>query len=385
MTSSLWALTPECRAWLALLDPPTGQEQFIRRCAEAGIAREVAAEAWACLQRDGWLHAVPATQQPQRLASSFGQWRSQRGMLADATRTDMLRRAIEETVRPSDVVVDVGTGSGILALFSARAGAGHVFALESTTIAEHAEAIAGANGFADRITVIRGDAAHFERADVDLVLGEFAGMWLVEEWRHFEAFVAVRNRCLKPGGRVLPRRARLFLGPIDDSSLYVERGPGWWTRPVWGFDFSLVHENQWDRTRRIIVRAHARTMLDRWQLAEVDFATGTLDDYFQAKAFTFEPAHAGSCHGLLGWFELDLAPGLVLDTSPLSGDTSWHQSYFPFDALAFDAGDVIHLEVRMVRDETSGDPVLCVDVEQTRGQNRVATRMMRYTLQDTQG
>lgn len=305
--------------------------------------------------------------------------------MADLPRTEALRRAIGQRVRPGDVVADVGAGSGILAMFSARAGAGHVYALESTAMVEHAESLARANGLGECMTFVRGDAALFDGAALDLVLGEFAGMWLVEEWRHFGAFAAVRDRCLKPGGTVLPQRARLYLGPIDDSNLYVERGPGWWTRPVWGFDFSQVHARQWDRTRRIIVRAAARTLLDKWLLADVDFATGTPSDYFQRRRFTLQPDYAGTCHGLLGWFELELAPGIVLDTSPLSADMHWHQSYFPFDAMSFDRGDRLDFDLRVVRDDEVEEPVLLVQVDQLRGAAVVSTRSMRYTLADTQG
>lgn len=61
------------------------------------------------------------------------------------------------------VVLDVGTGSGILAIWSAQAGARKVYAVEATNMAEHARELARANGVTDIVEVIQGTVE-----DVDL-------------------------------------------------------------------------------------------------------------------------------------------------------------------------------------------------------------------------
>ena len=60
------------------------------------------------------------------------------------------------------VVLDVGTGSGILAIWSAQAGARKVFAVEATNMAEHARELARANGVADIVEVIQGTVEDVE-------------------------------------------------------------------------------------------------------------------------------------------------------------------------------------------------------------------------------
>jgi predicted RNA methylase len=92
-----------------------------------------------------------------------------RTMIRDRVRTEAFQRAIESVVRPGDVVLDVGAGSGILSLFAARAGAACVYAVERTTIAAVAQGLAAANGVAEIVQVFHGDVMEIElpgRVDV---------------------------------------------------------------------------------------------------------------------------------------------------------------------------------------------------------------------------
>jgi ribosomal protein L11 methyltransferase len=66
-------------------------------------------------------------------------------------------RALESAVRPGDRVLDVGTGSAILAIAAARLGAGEVLAVESDPDAlENAEDNLRRNGVADQVELLHG-------------------------------------------------------------------------------------------------------------------------------------------------------------------------------------------------------------------------------------
>ena len=94
----------------------------------------------------------------------YGMLIHQQNMLQDHVRTGTYQRAVmENKIDFKDkVVVDVGTGSGILALFAAQAGARKVYAVEASAMAEKATEIVAANGFEDVIVVIKGKIEEIE-------------------------------------------------------------------------------------------------------------------------------------------------------------------------------------------------------------------------------
>jgi predicted RNA methylase len=92
-------------------------------------------------------------------------------------------------VEEDDLVVDIGTGSGILALMAAKAGAQHVFAIEGDPSLERAaRKVVAANGRADAVTVVGRHSTQLKvgfGADVptgaDVIVTEIFDSWLLGE------------------------------------------------------------------------------------------------------------------------------------------------------------------------------------------------------------
>lgn len=85
-------------------------------------------------------------------------------MLKDEVRTKTYQKAILENKHlfQDKIVLDVGCGTGILAMFAVQAGAKHVYAIDCSSIIEHARTIVEKNGFGEKITLIRGKVEEIE-------------------------------------------------------------------------------------------------------------------------------------------------------------------------------------------------------------------------------
>ena len=135
-------------------------------------------------------------------------------MLHDNRRTGDYLAALAEAVRPGDVVLDIGTGSGVLAVAAARAGARRVYAVEASDIAEVAERVFAANGVQDRVTLVAGWSRQIELPEpADLLVSEIIGNEPFEE-EILETTLDARRRLLRPGARLIPHALTLLARPV---------------------------------------------------------------------------------------------------------------------------------------------------------------------------
>jgi len=146
----------------------------------------------------------------------------QESLLLDKARCDAYREAIHRAVKPGDVVVDLARE---LACFpSSRCKPARVmfYAIEMSRIADAAAELIEANGFQDRITLIRKNSkkcAWRERCDV-LVTETLSAFSSTPKYHR------VRRRrpraLLEPGARIIRSR-----GHISDAVFFgcLRRGP----------------------------------------------------------------------------------------------------------------------------------------------------------------
>src|SRR6267142_2507204 len=246
-------------------------------------------------------------------------------MLLDKIRCDAYREAIQRTVKPGDVVVDLGAGTGLLSFFALQAGARHVYAIEISDIADAAAELIAANGFQGRITLIRKNSKSVrlpERCDV--LVSETLSAFCFDTENIIDFIADARERFLKPGARIVPESADTFLMPFSSDAFGAGRLPP----RYYDLDFKPFSKRLFKSYG--IVRASGQPFVALSRPApfyHIDFRKDT-----QNPGKTFAPFRItadGRLDGFLGWFEARLCEGVTLSNSPYLPLTHWWQLYLP--------------------------------------------------------
>lgn len=326
---------PQALALLAFRGLGLGQDALARQAAEQALALaphdpEVVAHCRAVLAA-----GVPAWHFP---------------MMRDAPRNLAYQQAIERAVRPGMRVLDVGSGSGLLAMMAARAGAASVVSCErNLAIAEVAQDIVARNGFADRVTVLHRDSLALDvDADlggpVDLVISEIIGKDVVCE-KVLPSLVDVARRLLKPGGQMLPAAAEArvalaqWTGHVDVAA----------REDQCGFDltpFNRLATQRWSvpvGDRRLALRSPADSVL-RFDLAATAGhpLSGSVTLHADGEPFNGVVQWVGLQLDEAGWFENAPAPGAT---------SSWACLFTPFaETLCPAPGTPVTIGARVLSD-----------------------------------
>ena len=249
-------------------------------------------------------------------------------MIYDRVRTSAYHQAIVEVVKSGDVVLDLGTGTGLLAFLAVRAGARKVFAVEKTSIIEVAKANARKMGIADKIEFITADSRSIDLLErVDVIVSEVIGHLVVEE-NMLDSIIDARDRFLKPEGKLVPCCAEVSFVPVEAPLLYQDE-IGVWSRPVEGMDLSGSKEfaanNIYlaDFTEfNYLCAPQVLRNLDLTMVSSIDLSLSG----------SFEVSRDGTLHGLAGWFVAQLFGSINISTSPTSEPTHWKQCFLPVNS-----------------------------------------------------
>jgi SAM-dependent methyltransferase len=272
-------------------------------------------------------------------------------MVSDTFRTEAFARAISQVVKPGDVVLDVGTGTGILAMLAARAGARKVYAVDQSEIARLATDLVRANGLEDIVRVFRGPSSALDIGEkVDVLVSEWLGHFAFVE-AMLDDVLTARDAHLAPGGRMIPGSVDVCLAPIDDPVLYVYDGPGFWRESVMGFDFSILEGAELSASRALQRRVAARSLLSPGQaIVSLNLETARHEDQWGRGHREYPVDRDGMLNGFVGWFDAQLSPDERLGTGPHKPETHWRQSYLPFPPMRVEKGSRLSVDFSLERD-----------------------------------
>ncbi len=283
--------------------------------------------------------------------TSFGGIAHHEEMLSDRVRVDAYHRAIHRNVRPGDVVVDLGAGTGLLSFMASRAGAAKVYAIEHSDLIEVAREIGRLNGFTN-VEFVRANSREFvAREPIDVILHEQMGDELFNE-NLLDNVIDARNRLLAPHGRILPSRFRLFVEPLSlRSDMRVRRlhnidlPDGIDLRPMEHAAITAAFsadrfEQFWARPGSVAATIGRPEPLVEFDLATLDAADSLPRRHLIERTATEDAV----VDGVGVWFEAVFDDETTLTTSPLAPITSWGNRVFRLDR-EIERGETLRLSV----------------------------------------
>ena len=259
------------------------------------------------------------------------------------TRLTQYERAIAAVVRQGDVVLDLGTGSGLLAVLACRAGARRVYAIEASDAVQMGTLLTSTTEFAERIEFVHATSQKVALSEqVDVIVGDIHDTFGFQPGG-LASIMDVRDRLLKPGGTLIPQATELMIAPLEAAALYA-REIDVWNGCVHGVGLSSI---------RPFAVSHVHPgRFDSDQLLSPAAAIGTLDLaratslHFSGSAVT--TIHRdGIAHGLCGCFVTTLAGDIRMGNVPGdSSTTNFAQAFFPFDQpVPVAAGDEVSISI----------------------------------------
>ena len=232
-------------------------------------------------------------------------------LLSHRSRLSKFQRALQKAVQPESRVVDIGTGTGILALIAARAGAKSVTAVEvNGKSLNYARKAAQINGLSQRVSFVE---SHFEdyvpEEQADIVICEMlSSMLLIEQ--QVPACAHAARRILKPGGIILPVSASVYAVPVECQSL--------WER------FNLF-DLEFPKVPQTLGNGNAKDLSDAALVTKFDFSIPDIPAEVN-EMLEFVIVEEGRLHGLVGFFKAHLYEDITLGMND-----GWRELFLPLD------------------------------------------------------
>ena len=245
-------------------------------------------------------------------------------MVNDLPRGQAYLDAMREKIRPGDVVLEVGTGAGLLSCMAANLGAKRVYTVEqSAGLQRVAEQVFRANGVADRVTLINAHsrdlvAKNLVPEPVDVFITETIGTQCLDEailpiFEHVKPLLA-------PGARTIPENV-VFKHCLVNMVGIRERFEV--LHPVFGFDLSALNAELGTNNMYWL------NPIEPWRELSSIGETRAYDllDFESGDSIQdLEIVRDDSCDGMLTWAEFKLSDSSKIETRYTHLGCSWANS-----------------------------------------------------------
>jgi predicted nicotinamide N-methyase len=297
--------------------------RLLREEGQPGRAIELCRNALALSTEDPELRSLAA----EVMSIGIPSWHF--SIVRDKVRNAAYEAALQRAVSPGCRVLEIGTGTGLLAMMAARAGAAEVITCEShPAIAQAAREIVAKNGYADCVRII---AKHSTDLDPAIDLGEPADILVSEIVSNnligedvLPVLEHASRYLLKPNAQIIPARGCIRVALAEDTKAELRR------IGVIG-DFDLSPFNALAGPFHQIAVGNARLTLrsNPGDLFEFGFQSG--GPFPGRHASVVLSAQGGYANGIAQWIALEMDDEDRYENCPVPGATScWAILFHPF-------------------------------------------------------
>jgi ubiquinone/menaquinone biosynthesis C-methylase UbiE len=268
-------------------------------------------------------------------------------LLADQIRMTSYQHAINKYVKKGDVVVDLGTGSGILSFFAISKEPKKIYALDHSKFIEKVKIIAKSNSFKN-IIFVKENSKNFSIPEkIDLILHEQIGTFLFNE-DLIKKTLDLRDRLLKDNGRILPSKFELFIVPVklkDDCMV-----PLLYEYDFFNFSKFKEFKDQEYSKNYGFLSIHSKVdhfLIKPEKVLSFDLEKIKDSNTFKKICLNFRISRCGRLDGFSFYFRVIFDKNIAFTNSPLEKETHWKSMMLRCEAKKLKKGDLINFELNM--------------------------------------
>ncbi|CAF0812862.1 unnamed protein product [Adineta steineri] len=315
------------------------------------------------------------TDNDQEYFKSYDNFQVHELMLRDRPRVTAYYDAImnNKHLFENKVVLDVGSGTGILSMFAAKAGAKLVYAVDACpTVCHLAEELIKSNRLQEKIHVINKRIEDIEKFDetIDIIISEWMGFYLFHE-SMLESVIYARNHFLSLPSQndditpdqnesiiIFPSHAYLYCAPFVDQNIRIELNTMW--KDYFDLNMSpILSHIKNSKLKECVIETIEPSQLvhDAQLIQSIDLRTIQIDDLRLLRSFCeFDIDNTCIISGFCFWFDCyfssnnnsSILRSTRLTTSPYSTKTHWKQTlvFLPEDIYPL-KGDVVPVNIKL--------------------------------------
>ncbi len=272
-------------------------------------------------------------------------------MLADSVRVEAYHSAISKYVKLGDTVIDLGTGTGILAFFAAKKGAKKVYAIDHAAIISTAKKVALHNN----IKNIEFRQTHSKKftldTPVDIIIHEQMGSFLFNE-RMVRNVSDLRDRLLVKDGIIIPNRFEFYIEPVKIKDGY--QVPFLRDQKIKDIDFSCLDIQTSQKFGNNFYSRHSSTfdffLCQPEPLYRFDLQTINPADLPSELSYSRKIIRGGRLDGFVVYFRCFINEDFFLSTSPMENidsNISWLHNILRVRPHIYEKGEPVFFELKI--------------------------------------